>query len=198
MMSGDKRFTLHCKNFYREFGGDVCLHEIYALADPNNPDAMGFVKNVMENDNVMPMLCAEILLYFLEDQWQYSDDKCLVTLLVKNEIGKKNLFRLLSISTDHDIDPGIWITTDDLQEYREGLLVGWNCENNFLSKDPCVDEIEFNRETLMESKDLFNFYEVFSSSYDPYHRLCRKGCRKFNKFVEEFARDIGKPVIEVS
>ena len=61
-MNADKKLILHRRTNYHEPGSTVRLHEIYALADQSNPDAMRFVENDLENDNVKPMLCAEMLL----------------------------------------------------------------------------------------------------------------------------------------
>ena len=79
--------------------------------------------------------------YTIDDILGYAeDDGCDVvraTILVKNEIGKKNLMELLFAASAWGKDMSAYpiVEADNLKKHREGILVGYSCDNNILTAE---------------------------------------------------------------
>ncbi len=74
------------------------------------------------------------------------------TLLVQNEIGLKNLFKLVSISQIHYFYRVPRIPRSQLQKYREGILVGSACDKGEVFEGMMQKGIE-------EASELARFYD---------------------------------------
>ena len=63
-----------------------------------------------------------------------KDDRYAVTLLAKNVIGRENIYRIVSLLEDDACSVGKAITMAQLQQFREGLLVGASAIGGQLSR----------------------------------------------------------------
>ncbi|TCS82979.1 PolC-type DNA polymerase III [Tepidibacillus fermentans] len=101
-----------------------------------------------------------------------------VTILVKNEVGLKNLYKLISKSHLEYFYRIPRIPRSELITYREGLIFGTACQNGelfdaMLSKPP--DEIE-------EMAKFYDFIEIQPLSH--YQHLIRKGVVQSEKDIK--------------
>ncbi len=110
------------------------------------------------------------------------------TVLVKNDIGRRNLFKILSMKAlkyaDQEMENG-WIYLSDLNECREGLLIGWNCDNTYPRQD-------------YDKEDIFDYYEIAPFSCHSLFPTEETGSKDMTEWVIEAAGKFGKPLIAVS
>lgn len=123
------------------------------------------------------------------------------TILVKNEIGRRNLFRILSLEALRNTDKSCekeTILLEELNAYREGLWIGWNCDNAYLHEDYDKDEEEWNRKRIEHAMDIFDYFEIAPFSYNPQFPISKPGSTDITQWVIEYADKYGKPVVAVS
>ena len=110
------------------------------------------------------------------------------TVLVKNDIGRRNLFKILSMKAlqyaDQEMENG-WIYLSDLNECREGLLVGWNCDNTYLRQNHDIENI-------------FDYYEIAPFACPPLFPTEKTGSKDMTEWLTEAAGKFGKPLVAVS
>ena len=90
-----------------------------------------------------------------DDAWKWPFGEH-ITLLAKNQIGYKNLFRILSDSLTCHMYKKARVVKEVLDKYREGILIGSACVNGE------IFETALNRkyEELLDLIDLYDYIEV--------------------------------------
>ncbi|WP_031554850.1 PHP domain-containing protein [Oribacterium sp. FC2011] len=127
-----------------------------------------------------------------------------VTLLVKNRIGKRNLMDLLfeASSVGKEISAYPIIETSALKKYREGILIGYSCDNNILTEEEPDVEKELKESPLTRMIDLVDYVEIAPSDYNPLFPYVdlrkRKYVQAYTKRLVEYAENHNKLVIAVS
>ena len=146
--------------------------------------------------------------YSLEDEEEYEEDDsnyaARATLLIKNEIGKKNLFEILFEASTRAKSLSAYpvVEIDILECHRDGILVGYSCDNNILTEEePDIDE-ELNESPITKMIELFDYVEIAPADYNPlfpYVDLRRRECvQQYTKAIIKFAEENNKTVVVVS
>lgn len=123
-----------------------------------------------------------------------------VTVLVKDKKGRKNLFELLSLEVTKYSEEGVsdkHTRLSDLLAYREGLLIGWSCDNSYLPPDYSPEEA-WHRERIESVQEILDYYEVAPSSYNPHFPLEDRGSFEITNWILQYADKGNKPVVAVS
>lgn len=209
----EKRIELHChtKNSIdrgiilpgRLLSEAVCNElEGIAITDYFNIDSWqeAYDAKGRKNSDIKLIYGATI---FLESNDNAEDDSFsyYATVLVKNETGRKNLFKILSLGATKYADEECEkeaVFLEDFNEYREGLWVGWNCDNAYLSEDYDKEEEEWNRKKIERAMDLFDYFEIAPFSYNPQFPTSKPGSGDITKWIIEYADKYDKPVVAVS
>jgi DNA polymerase-3 subunit alpha (Gram-positive type) len=119
------------------------------------------------------------------------------TILVKNKVGLKNLYKLVSKSHIDYFYRRPRIPKSLLMKYREGLLIGSGCEAGELYK-AMVKGTPYDE--IKEIAQFYDFLEVQPVANNAY--LVREGhvesfeeLEKINKSIVKLGKRIGKPVV---
>ena len=186
----NERVELHC---HSKAGGNATMYagELLRYASMKNIPAIAITdrSNILafaEIDSVCkcgdyttrPIFGMEMLIRYTQGGDVYT-----LSILIRNETGKENLYRLITETADSSPYPVFeW---DNLKKYREGLLLGSGAENGKLrlcARDGDDDE-ELRR--IIEGLD---YVEVL-----PY------GCdRRINEKLIRIAEEADVPVVAVS
>ena len=80
----------------------------------------------------------------------YADEKCYrdnnITLLVKKQEGLRNLYRILSsVSYGDDVKNPSPVEMSVIEKYRDGLLLGYECDPEWVSEAMALNEDELDR-----------------------------------------------------
>ncbi|NLM44655.1 MAG: PolC-type DNA polymerase III [Clostridiales bacterium] len=132
-----------------------------------------------------------------------KDDKNLKTsesyhiiILVKNQEGLKNLYKLISISHLKHFYKKPRILKSQLMKYREGLIIGSACESGeiFQSIMKNVD-----RSLLLEKAKLYDYFEIQPLANNEFlirnGTIDMKGLIEINKKIYELGKELNKPVV---
>ncbi len=146
--------------------------------------------------------------YTIDDILGYAeDDGCdavRATILVKNEIGKKNLMELLFAASAWGKDMSAYpiVEADNLKKHREGILVGYSCDNNILTAEEPDFEKELKESSLTRMIGLFDYVEVAPADYNPLFPYVdlrkREYVQEYTKRLIEYSENHEKPVVAVS
>ena len=122
-----------------------------------------------------------------------------VTLLAKNDIGRINLYRLVSLSHTEYYNKIPRIPKSLLIKYREGLILGSACSNGELFQALLRNESE---EKLGSIVDFYDFLEIQDSKNnlhmvesDRYSISSEEDIREINKEICRLGKIYEKPVV---
>ncbi len=88
-----------------------------------------------------------------------------VSVLVKDEVGLKNLYKIVSLANTKYFDKGPKLPKKILSKYREGLLIGSGCMNgNFFET-----AMNMSKEKVIQSAQFFDYLEV--QPFEDYQHL---------------------------
>lgn len=119
-----------------------------------------------------------------------------VNILVKNQQGLKNLFKLVSLSHVKYFHQVARIPRSEIEKYREGLLIGSSCDEGELFK-AVMDK---GRDEGLKKATFYDYIEVMPMGF--YQPLIRKEQVKDEEAVKEVIKqlisigeELGKPVV---
>ena len=117
-------------------------------------------------------------------------------LLVKNKIGLKNLYRLISESYLSYFKRTPRIPKTRLQEYREGLIIGSACEAGELFKAILDNKSEAEIEAIADFYDYLEIQPLCNNMFlVDENKATYDDLIKFNKRIVELGEKLGKPVV---
>ncbi len=122
-----------------------------------------------------------------------------IIVFAKNQMGLRNLYRLISESNLKFYKKNPRMFKSELMKYREGLIIGSACENNeiFQSIQFGVPDEEVKR--LAEFYDYLEIQPLSNNRfmlYDPKLRVeSDEDLRNFNREIVRIADELGKPVM---
>lgn len=184
-------------------------HKAIAVTDHGNvqafPEVMDAVEQIRAGGcNIKPIYGMEG--YFVDDSLPDIDLKKLpvyhITILVKNKIGLKNLYRLVSLSNLNYFYKKPRISLSELQKHREGLLIGSACAEGELFRAILDEKSQEEIDAVSEKYDYFEIQPVASDLYktvnekivrlaDKYKKMCAAtGDVHFKDKEDKIIRDI--------
>jgi DNA polymerase-3 subunit alpha (Gram-positive type) len=126
-----------------------------------------------------------------------------IIILVKNRIGLKNLYKLVTIShLEHHSGRRPIIFKSVLEKHREGLILGTACDSGELLKAIVKQKDD---DTLLDIAKFYDYLEIqplcnnnfmlYSQSNSPPKASSEEDLRNFNRKIVEIAKKINKPVV---
>ncbi len=194
-----KRVELHIHTHYSRMDGliQICElidtlkswgHKACAITDFNEVNGFTSFNSFCKRGGIKPLFGMECNM--IEE---VSKQKNYIILLVKNQTGLKNLYKLLSISSLKNYNN----SREDIVKYSEGLLIGSSCENseilkliyNSASDDIIVEKLGFydyiELPPVDNCKPIINADNNIISEYDIRKMNMRlfNLCKKNNKII---------------
>ncbi len=122
------------------------------------------------------------------------------TILVKNQIGLKNLYRLVTLSNQEYFHRTPRIPLSILKEHREGLLIGSACSDGLLYRMILDDASEEEIENLMSLCDYLEIQPVSNNRWviESEQVSDDDELRDINQIIVNLGEKYGKPVVATS
>ena len=120
-----------------------------------------------------------------------------ISLLIKNKVGQKNLYKLISASYLKHYSRNPIIPKSLLMQHREGIIIGSACEAGE------VFDAVLRGTNERELKNIASFYDYFEIMPLANNRFLvengtvrdDEGLRELNRRIVKLARELGKPVV---
>lgn len=119
-----------------------------------------------------------------------------MTILIKNKIGLKNSYKLVSNAHTKYFYIHPRILKSELEDMREGLLIGSGCENGELA-DAFIRGA--TKDELKEIAKFFDYLEIMPvDSIETNEELSKERIIEMYKTIYEIGKELDKPVVMVS
>ncbi|MGL4737091.1 MAG: PolC-type DNA polymerase III [Cellulosilyticaceae bacterium] len=120
-------------------------------------------------------------------------------ILVKNEVGRVNLNRLVSAAHIDYFNRRPRMPKSLIQQYREGLIIGSACEAGELFQAIIREKEETEVEKIVQFYDYLEIQPVDNNAFmlasDKYAATTRQDLINYNKRIVELGEKYGKPVV---
>ncbi|MCR5788506.1 MAG: PolC-type DNA polymerase III [Lachnospiraceae bacterium] len=123
-----------------------------------------------------------------------------VIILAKNEIGRINLYRLVSLSHVRYFQKVQRIPKSLIEKYREGLIIGSACEAGELFRAVLEEKEEQELSRIVNFYDYLEIQPVGNNAFlieDEKHEniTCTEDLQRLNKKIAALGEKYGKPVV---
>ena len=216
-----ERVELHCHTNMTALEGVSSVEELISKANELGqkalaitdrfgvhafPDAYEALKKLnLTNEKFKVIYGTEILINdgsvqrTIDDATYSYVDLCRVIILVKNQVGLENLYKIISCVNSSKDDSAPEMSKDFLNKYREGLLFGCCLFKGQLA----VAYLNgFSEDTLLELAEFYDFLEIETDSntrfqYDRYYDIETHSdlYDNLNRTILDVGRKTGKLVI---
>lgn len=187
----DNRIELNVHSVFDEMDSVITIPELVKFAKSNNMTAIaltdfnsvqGFPEFEKEcrKSGVKPIYGAQIIHDSFKGYYPYVS-----TILVRNQKGLKNLYRIISELKNDGICVNVPISV--LKKYHEGLLYG------SAGHEGSVFLAQYH-EDFDELEDFLKFYDYFE--IDNFNGTAKE--KKINNIIVDLANELKKPVVAVS
>jgi len=157
----------------------LILIELFKLLEEKNINSVAEINNIIK-----------------EGKNLRTSESYHIILLVKNQIGLKNLYKLISISHLDHFYKKPRILKSVLLNYREGLIIGSACEAGEIFRSIMNNDEE---NVLLEKAKLYDYFEIQPLQNNEFlirnGALDIKGLIEINKKIYALGKKLNKPVV---